>query len=146
MAVLAGDITNHMPMQASFVLYSSNIVPPSWIHVFKGTESTSLRSQAAAIAYMFPHVINNMIGIRIHLRPVTACNRRIKLETHLQSVHVPPHFIPQMNDEYEEVVVVCDGGVDHTIPNSPPRNKVSIAIISFQLVPSTHVSHFDFDC
>ena len=117
------------------VLYSSNIVPPSWIHVFKGTESTSLRSQAAAIAYMFPHLIYNMMGIRIHLRPFTACNRRIKLETHLQSVHVPPHFIPLTNDECEEVVVVCDGGFDHKIPHTPPRNKVSIAIISFQSFP-----------
>ena len=65
------DAAKLMPMRASvFVLYSANLIPPSWIHVYKGIEPTSRRTQAAAIAYMFPHHIN-MMKIRIHLRIVT---------------------------------------------------------------------------
>jgi hypothetical protein len=65
------DAAKIMPMRASvFVLYSANLIPPSWIHVYKGIEPTSRRTQAAAIAYMFPHHIN-MMKIRIHLCIVT---------------------------------------------------------------------------
>jgi hypothetical protein len=36
------DATKHMPMRARvFVLYSAILIPPSWIHVYKGIEPTS---------------------------------------------------------------------------------------------------------
>jgi len=131
------DAAKLMPMQASvFVLYSANFIPPSWIHVYKGIEPTSHRTQAAAIAYMFPHHIN-MMKIRIHLRIVTAHLRQIKLDTFLECVCVPPQFIPKTHDEYKEVVVVCNGGTDHKLPNPPPRNKVSIKMYTFPLPQST---------
>jgi len=85
-----GDVVPDMPMRPSvFVLYSANLIPPSWIHVYKSIEPTSRRTQAAAIAYMFPHHIN-MMKIRVHLRVVTALRRRIKLDTCLECVRVPP--------------------------------------------------------
>ena len=85
-----GDAVTDMPMRPSvFVLYSANLIPPSWIHVYKSIEPTSRRTQAAAIAYMFPHHIN-MMKIRVHLRVVTALRRRIKLDTCLECVRVPP--------------------------------------------------------
>ena len=89
------DAAKLMPMRASvFVLYSANFIPPSWIHVYKGIEPTSHRTQAAAIAYMFPHHIN-MMKIRIHLRIVTAHLRQIKLDTFLECVCVPPNSSPR---------------------------------------------------
>lgn len=137
-----GDAVPDMPMRPSvFVLYSANLIPPSWIHVYKSIEPTSRRTQAAAIAYMFPHHIN-MMKIRVHLRVVTALRRRIKLDTCLECVRVPPHFIPKANDAYEESVVVCDGGTDHKLPKSPPQNKVRLKIHFFHLLNCTHESPF----
>jgi hypothetical protein len=114
-------------MQSSiYVLYSANNTPPAWALVFKGVESTSRRTQAAAIAYMYPHHIHSVMKLRIHWRVTTARNRRMKLDMMMHCVCVPPHFIHNNYYDYEKVATVCDGGVDHHVSNRPPpQPKVS---------------------
>lgn len=113
--------SNYSFMRSSiYVLYSANITPPAWIAVFKSVEPTSRRTQAAAIAYMFPHHIESAMKLRIHWRFKTARNRRIKLDTLMHNVCVPPHFQKNNYHDYEKVATVCDGGIDHHISNRPP--------------------------
>ena len=111
------------------VLYSANLAPPSWVHVFRAVTCTSVRTQAASIAYMFPHHIN-MMTQWTPLRFMTARKRCIKHEFYLQNVMVPPQFISKATmwvDNFDGgVVVVCDGGIDHNITKKPPPNKVSV--------------------
>ena len=109
-----------------FVLYSANTTLPAWSLIFKGVESTSRRTQAAAIAYLYPHHVPNMMKPRIHLRSTTAHNRRIKLDTFLHCVSPPPQFAHNTYHDYEKVPTVCDGGIDHHISKRPPpQPKVS---------------------
>jgi hypothetical protein len=110
-----------------FVLYSANTTPPAWSLIFKGVESTSRRTQAAAIAYLYPHHVPNMMHPWIHFRFTTAHNRRIKLDKFLQCVSPPPQFAHNTHDDYEKVAIVCDSGVDHHVSNRPPpQPKVSV--------------------
>ena len=117
------------------VLYSANLAPPSWVHVYRAVTCTSVRTQAASIAYMFPHHINMMTQWTA-LRILNARTRCLKYETCLQNITVPPHFISNstmcVGDCDGGVVVVCDGGIDHNVTKKPPPNKVSV-IISFIL-------------
>ena len=101
--------------------------PPAWSLVFKGIESTSHRTKAAAIAYLYPHHIHSVMKPRIHLRVTTARNRRMKLDCTMQSVWcVPPHFVHNNYHDFEKVATVCDGGIDHHVSNRPPpQPKVS---------------------
>ena len=111
------------------VLYSANVAPPSWVHVFHAVRSTSLRTQAAAIAYMFPHYVN-MMTQWTGLRFLTAHHRSFKLGTSLENISVPPRFISEASSRIDlciggRAVFVCDGGTDHNISATPPSNKVS---------------------
>ena len=111
------------------VLYSANVAPPSWVHVFHAVRSTSLRTQAAAIAYMFPHYLNMMTEYTA-LRHLTAHRRSFKLGTSLENISIPSRFISKASTRIDlcsggRAVFVCDGGTDHNICATPPSNKVS---------------------
>ena len=75
------------------VLYSANLAPPSWVHVYRAVTCTSVRTQAASIAYMFPHHINMMTQWTA-LRILNARTRCLKYETCLQNITVPPTSYP----------------------------------------------------
>jgi hypothetical protein len=114
------------------VLYSANVAPPSWVHVFRAVKSTSLRTQAAAVAYMFPHHVN-MMTEWIGLRFLTAHHRSIKLGTFLENISVPPLFLSKASSRIDlclgvGAVFVCDAGIDHNISATPTSNKVSYFI------------------
>ncbi len=103
------------------------------IHVFHAVRSTSLRTQAAAIAYMFPHHVN-MITEWTGLRFLTAHHRSLKLGTVLENIALPSRFISEASSRVDMcngtgAVVVCDGGIDHKISATPPSNKVSYYIL-----------------
>jgi hypothetical protein len=106
------------------ILYSANVAPPSWVHVFHAVRSTSLRTQAAAIAYMFPHYVN-MMTQWTGLRFLTAHHRSFKLGTSLENISVPPRFISEASSRIDlcnggRAVFVCNGGTDHNISATPP--------------------------
>ena len=116
-------------MQPSpIVLYSGNTIPPQWIRIFRANTSTSRRTQAAAIAYMFPHHIDKM-NIRVYMRSVTAVNRSSKIQMVLETISLPPHVANladiHTNSVLNKAVLVCDGGIDHNVPSFPPPNKAS---------------------
>ena len=69
---------------------------------------------------MYPHHIHSVMKPSIHLRVTTARNRRIKLDTTMHSVSVPPQFIHNNYHDYAKVATVCDGGIDHHVSNRPP--------------------------
>ena len=112
-------------MQPSpIVLYSGNTIPPQWIRIFRANTFTSRRTQAAAIAYMFPHHIDKM-NIRVYMRSFTAVNRSSKIQLFLETISLPPHVSNladiHTNSVLNKAVLVCDGGIDHNVPSLPPR-------------------------
>ena len=122
------------------ILYSGNNTPPPWIRIFRSIKSTSRRTQAAAIAYMFPHCLG-ATKVSVELRHLTARNRTLKLDSTMVNVCCSPEFCNAAADHTtafdRKVALVCDGGCDHNIPSSPPSNKVSI-IVSIDYPPSLH--------
>ena len=82
------------PNQNGPKMYALNRSPPSWIRIFSfGDENSSCRTQAAAVAYMFPP---NVTGISINLRFLTIARRHQNFFTVLHVITVPPNysFIP----------------------------------------------------
>ena len=86
----------------------SSIIPP-WVHVFaKSTKSTSLRTQAASIAY---------IEEPLHKKARHRCNRRAKKKKEKQHRMLTEVIVPDSissnlltdNDIFNDIVVV-DGG------------------------------------
>ena len=71
--------------------------------------------------------------INVILRNVTARNRCSKLQSTILEVSCPPTFMEAIDsntDLFEgKVALVCDGGIDHIIPSTPPPNKASISYI-----------------
>lgn len=120
------------------VIYSGNTSPPQWIRIFRANTSTSRRTQAAAIAYMFPHLIDKM-NIRVYMRSLTAGNRRSKMELYLAIITPPPQFAERADIHTDlaqnKAVLVCDGGIDHIVTPSPPpeQGKSFIHVYSLSL-------------
>ena len=116
-------------------LYAATISPPKWIRVFVSNNPvkfTSRRTQAASIAYMCPKYLNSAHAPTI-IRFSNVRQRRIKLANILDDLIIPAEFVSKQK-EYEglynnDVVLVCDGGIDHDVPIRPPPNKVCIIII-----------------
>ena len=128
------DIKHRLPLYPSSpTLYSGNTSLPPWIHIYRSSKSTSRRTQAAAVAYMFPQYFGMANKINVILRNVTACNRCSKLQSTMLEVSCPPTFMEAIDsntDLFEgKVALVCDGGIDHIIPSTPPPNKASISYI-----------------
>ena len=48
--------TNYTMFSRTNILYSANLAPPSWVHVFRAVTGTSVRTQAASIGTCF-HII-----------------------------------------------------------------------------------------
>ena len=119
------------------------IPPPPWIRIFRSIKSTSRRTQAAAIAYMFPHCLG-ATKVSVELRHLTARNRTLKLDSTMVNVCCSPEFCNAAADHTtafdRKVALVCDGGCDHNIPSSPPSNKVSI-IVSIDYPPLIARTH-----
>ena len=115
-------------------VYSANTSPPKWICIFVSCDKsalTSRRTQAASIAYMFPRSLPSA-DTSINRRTLNVCRRQRKLANSLLSVIPPAEFVSKAM-EYEvlfnkDAVLVCDGGIDHNVPISPPPNKVCIII------------------
>lgn len=107
-------------------------VPPSWVHVFYSSNTpkpspSSQRTQAAAIAFLFsPKNVNN---ISSQLRSQILSVRDRKLLKRFVFITIPPlfHSIAKEHSKSwtKSEVIVCDGGIDHIIPSSPPK-KVSL--------------------
>jgi hypothetical protein len=78
---------------------------------------------------MFPELYNGM-NARVHLRIITTLNRRHKLDSQIMNINIPPKFVASAVTHtsllIDNTVLVCDGGIDHTIPVFPPPNKVII--------------------
>ena len=123
------------------VMYSGNTIPPQWIRIFHANTSTSRRTQAAAIAYMFPHHIDKM-NIRVYMRNLTARNRCTKMESYLALISPPPHFATLADAHTDlsrnKAVLVCDGGINCHIPTSPPPNKASVSFLIFVVTNNMH--------
>ena len=109
----------------SAALYAANISPPNWIGVFVSGDPlklTSRRTQAASIAYMCPKYLNSAYAPNI-IRFSNVCRRRMKLVNVLIDLHIPAEFVSKQ-EEYaglynKDVVIVCDGGIDHDVPIRP---------------------------
>jgi hypothetical protein len=127
-------VSNIQPQASptSAVLYSANTSPPKWIRIFVSPERTSRRTQAASIAYMFPQFLHPANTPTIHRHSLNVRQRRMKLENTLLSVTLPAEFSSkamEYNMLYQkDVVLVCDGGIDHQVPLCPPPTKVIIII------------------
>ena len=118
---------------------------PSWVHVFYNSNTrnfppSSQRTQAAAIAYKFA---NSIRTISFHLQSVSASLRDRKLRERLVSITIPPLFhsiaVSHSKSWMQSTVIVCDGGIDHSLPLSPPSHKVSIFHCALMLC-----HHFSF--
>ena len=122
------------PIPSLAVMYSGNTIPPQWIRIFHANKSTSRRTQAAAIAYMLPHYVNQM-NIRVHMRCLTARNRCSKLESYLVIISPPPHFagLADIHTDLAQnkAVLVCDGGLDHQVPSTPPPEQGKYFFVNF---------------
>jgi len=85
--------------------------------------SSSRRTQAASVAYMFPP---NVRTIAIQLRILTTARREQKIERFVHPINVPPHF-QSLAKAYarafsKKQVLVCDGGgTVHSLASTPPR-------------------------
>jgi len=133
------------------ILISSDVLQlclPSWVHVFYNSNTrnfppSSQRTQAAAIAYKFA---NSIRTISFHLQSVSASLRDRKLRERLVSITIPPLFhsiaVSHSKSWMQSTVIVCDGGIDHSLPLSPPSHKVSI--FHFALMLCHHFSFFLF--
>jgi hypothetical protein len=121
----------------SAALYAANISPPNWICIFISSDPlkvTSRRTQAASIAYMCPKYLNSAYAPNI-IRFSNVRRRRMKLANVLVDFHIPAEFVSKQEEYaglyHKDVVIVCDGGIDHDVPIRPPPNKVSIIFILF---------------
>lgn len=60
---------------------------------------------------------------------MSAARRRMKLEMYMGCVKVPPRFAVMAQRHSDEIIndvaIVCDGGFDNRVPQSPPPNKVN---------------------
>ena len=114
------------------------MAPPPWIRIFKANTSTSRRTQAAAIAYMFPSCYRVSNITAMVFRSSSASRRRIKLDGRTHCIVVPPQFAVMAEIYASEMkngnAVVCDGGIDYSLPQLPPRNKVFIDVYVFFLL------------
>ena len=109
-------------------VYSGQRSPPSWVHVFYHAKTSnfspsSQRTQAAAVAYIFA---KNLRTISFHLRSVTSSVRNTKLRHRLVEIICPPSFHStaqsHLNSWKESKVIVCDGGIDHSLSPTPSPN------------------------
>jgi hypothetical protein len=110
-------VHNHTPIISSTSF-------PSWIRIFKANTSTSRRTQAAAMAYMIPAISNKNNNIALDLSSTTTARRQ-----HIDNINIPLRFTVMAGKYQDEVTdniaIVCDGGIDHDVPHSPPPSKVS---------------------
>jgi hypothetical protein len=100
------------------VVVEQSVHPPSWVHVAKSNKPSSIRTQAAAIAY---------IGKKLHSKAKHRRNRRAKKKRHkqqimLREVIVPPTIHQNMLSQFNVIneTVVVDGGDTGNPPICPP--------------------------
>lgn len=102
----------------------ASLVPPilpNWIHVFYPTcTSTSRRTQAAAVAHMFPSITKISTFDCINLS--AAIFQRIC--SLLRPIVLPNHFTPQLPtlEDIDKSIYVCDGGSDYSLPECNIKN------------------------
>lgn len=93
--------------------------PPSWVHVFaKSTQPSSIRTQAASIAYIEQPVHNKAR----HRRSRRAKKKLCKQQKLLTEVTVPTTILENLLSEsdIDNEIVVVDGGDDGNLPIQPP--------------------------
>ncbi len=112
------------------------------MHVFSTSdENCSRRTQAAVVAYMFPP---NAMRIAIQLRLLTTARRYLKLSEVFLNVVVPAKLAVKAQTVYaplfanEKSVIVCDGGLNYSLPTPPPprcvKSILSPSIPSFLFI------------
>jgi len=116
--------------QTTFILvvYICRTLPPPCICIFKANTSTSRRTQAAAIAYMYPSyfsISSNIIAMQ--RSSMSVARRRMKLDMYMNCVKVPPRFAVMAKQHAEQMIndvaIVCDGGIDHCVPQLPRERR-----------------------
>lgn len=114
------------------------------MHVFSTSdENCSRRTQAAAVAYMFPP---NTMKIAIQLRLLTSARRYAKMSEVFLNVDVPDKLAVKSQTVHaavfanEESVIVCDCGLNYSLPTSPPPSvrKFYLVAIHFIIVCFQH--------
>jgi hypothetical protein len=108
------------------------------VHVFATSdENCSRRTQAAAVAYMFPP---NTMRIAIQLRLLTTARRYAKLTEVFLNVDVPTELAVKSQTVYaalfanEKSVIVCDGGFNYSLPTSPPPSVRKFYLLAINLL------------
>lgn len=108
------------------------------MHVFATSdENCSRRTQAAAVAYMFPP---NTMRIAIQLRLLTTARRYAKLSEVFLNIDVPTELAMKAQTVLaavfanEKSVIVCDGGLNYLLPTSPPPS-----VRKFFLLPAINL-------
>ena len=124
--------------------YSANTSPPKWICIFVSCDKsalTSRRTQAASIAYMFPLSLPSA-DKSINCHTLNVRRRQRKLAKSLFSVMPPAEFVSKATEYVilfnKDALLVCDAGIDHNVPISPPPNKVCIIICCRPIFLSMH--------
>ncbi len=103
--------------------------PPSWVHVFsKSSSTTSLRTQCAAAAYL--DVKSAKV---LHRRSRCAKKKQRKIEQLLREVIVPPDQLKLTSDEIDSEIIVFDGG-DTASPRIKPPDGILWRCISVRLL------------
>jgi len=111
---------------------NSLITFPPWIRIFRANTSTSRRTQAAALAYMFPSCYRVSTTTAMVCRSSSASRCRIKLDARMHCIVVPSQFAVMVEIYASEIkngnAVVCNEGINYSVPQLPPRNKVIIDV------------------
>ena len=115
-------------LSQSFSVSVSSIIPP-WVHVFaKSTKSTSLRTQAASIAYIEEPLHKKAR----HLRNRRAKKKEEKQHRLLTEVIVPESITPNLltdYDIYNDIVVVDGDDLSNPYRHCSPATIVAVDIV-----------------
>ena len=122
---------NYSKIEDVVPLVGPNVInpPPSWVHVFaKSSSTTSLRTQCASAASMYatsPKVF--------HRRSRRARKKRLKIHKILREVIVPHNQFKLTHNEIDAEIIVVDGGNSTSPPIKPPDDVLWRSISVNQL-------------
>ncbi len=112
---------------------SSSLFFPNWIHVYYPTNtSTSRRTQAAAIAYLF----FDEFGLSADTSQIFP-NRFDRISSSLREIIIPMGVLSRLPSlaDVRDAIYVCDGGVNYSLPAAHPHSVSYAVYIVFSHIP-----------